>query len=181
VRRPATLPAPLRRALASPGGRCYRHCAGPVRSVTLASDLPGLWIARACPAGVVSVTTYSERTSADPTPRVRAHLRRWAVPASVVRRSDLRLATRHGPELGRSAERRMAAARPPQAIRTVYWRLYPYRGKDGRERRLFLCARRTHAGPVFYVAPTDAEPSCPICLRAGRETTRARARGAGRR
>ena len=166
MRRRGALPAVLRTALASPGGRCYRHCDRPIRTRRLASRLPGTFQVRACPSGVVSVTVYAEWTRRDPTPAVRAQLRRWAVPPSLVRAWDLRIATRHGPELGRAAERFLAAHRPKRGVRVVYWRVYPFRGRDGTERRLFVCARAAHRSPVFFTAaPTDPPPSCPRCAR----------------
>jgi len=164
--RPGRIPRALRPALASPGGKCYRHCDRPIRTRHLASRLPGTWQVRACPSGVVSVTSYAEWTRRDPTRAVHAVLRRWAVPSSLVRAWDLRLATRHGPELGRSAERFLAAARPKRVVRVVYWRVYPSRARDGTERRLFVCFRRRHPGPVFFVAPPTAETwGCPRCAR----------------
>jgi hypothetical protein len=160
------LPPILRDALASPGGTCYRHCERPIRQRRLTSALPGTWLVRACPSGVVSVTVYAERTRRDPSRAVERVLRGWTAPPSVVRRNDLRLATRHGPELGRAAERFLAAARPPRSVRVVYWRVYPSRGRDGKERRLYVCLRRSHDTPVFFVARTSTEgPGCPVCAR----------------
>lgn len=170
MRRGGAIPVALRTALASPGGTCYRHCDRPIRVRRLASRLSGDWLVQACPSGVVSVTTYSEWTRRDPTAAVRRQLLRWTVPASLVRTRDLRLATRHGPELGRAAERSLASIRPPRGVRTVYWRVYPFRARDGTERRLFACLRRTHSGPVFFVAPpTGDSASCPRCS-AGRHS-----------
>lgn len=132
----------------------------------LASRLPGTWEIRACPSGAVSVTVYSEWTRRDPTVAVRRQLERWTTPRPLVRGWDLRLATRHGPELGRAAERALAAVRPARGIRTVYWRVYPFRGKDGVARRLFVCWRRTHRAPVFFVAEASGtNRSCPVCSR----------------
>jgi len=166
VTRPGALPPVLRRALAAPGGRCYRHCDRPTRTRQPASRLSGRWQVRACPSGVVSVTVYAEWTRRDPTPAVLAQLRRWTVPASLVRAWDLRLATRHGPELGRAAERFLTAHPPKRGVRVVYWRVYPFRGRDGKERRLFVCGRTAHRYPVFFAAvSTDPAPKCPVCAR----------------
>ena len=170
--RAGALPSVLRSALASPGGSCYRHCDRPVRTRTIASTLPGLWLVRACPSGVVSVTVYAEWTRRDPTQAVRTTLRRWVLPASRVRTRDLRLATRHGPELGRRAERFLAVHRG-RPLRVVYWRLYPFRARDKTERRLFVCWRRTHRAPVFYVAdPAVKESGCPVCRARDRRSVR---------
>jgi len=158
-------------SLASPGGSCYRHCDRPLRIRRFASRLPGTWQVRACPSGVVSVTVYTEWTRRDPTASARTELKRRTVPPSLVTSWDLRLATRHGPELGRSAERFLARARPRRGVRVVYWRVYPFRGRDGKERRLFVCFRRGHPSPVFYAAAPDSEANrCPVCVRAAKRS-----------
>ncbi len=162
--RPGTLAPVLRSALASRGGKCYRHCDRPIETRGVASPLPGLWQVHACPSGVVSVTSYAERTRRDPTKAVRTVLRAWSVPPRLVRSWDLRLATRHGPELGRAAERFLGSTGPRRGVRVVYWRVYPTRGRDGIERRLFVCFRRRHKTPVFFVAPsTSRAAACPVC------------------
>jgi hypothetical protein len=175
VTRPGAVPRVLASALASPGGSCYRHCDRPVRTRSVRSGLAGRWQVRACPSGVVSVTVYAEWTRRDPTPAVRTTLRRWTVPSVLVRVRDLRLATRHGPELGRSAERFLAVARPRRAVKVVYWRVYPFRGRDGTERRLFVCLAGRHSAPVFFAAPTTAtNRDCPVCAGPGRARGRKR-------
>lgn len=166
--RTGRLPPVLAAALRSPGGTCYRHCDRPIRSRGIRSSLPGLWSVRACPAGVVSLVLYSEWTGRNTVPDVRAELKRRTFPPSLVRAWDLRVATRHGPELGRAAERSLARARRPRGIRVVYWRVYPFRVRDGSERRLYACFRRSHPSPVFFVSdPSRATPGCPACARAG--------------
>jgi len=166
LRRRGALPPTLRAALESRGGKCYRHCDRPVRSRRFSSRLPGTWHVRACPSGIVSVTTYAEWTRRDPTRTARRAFRRWTVPPSLVRLRVLRIATRHGPELGRAAERELAATRPPRGVRVVYWRLYPFRARDGTERRLFACFRRTHPSPVFFASSPAAKTwGCPVCAR----------------
>ncbi len=166
ARRRRALPRALEAALQSTGAKCYRHCDKPLRIRRLRSGLTGIWRVRACPSGVVSVTDYVEWTRRDPTRDVGIQLRRWTVPPTLVRSRDLRLATRHGPELGRAAERLLASARPKRGVRVVYWRVYPFRAKDGTERRLFVCLRRTHPSPVFFVSDPSADSrGCPRCAR----------------
>ncbi|HLN50473.1 MAG: hypothetical protein ACLQD9_08145 [Thermoplasmata archaeon] len=166
ARRGGSLPPTLEAALETTGAKCYRHCDKPLRIRRLRSRLPGFWSVRACPSGVVSVTDYVEWTRRDPTVGVGIQLRRWTFPSTLVRSRDLRLATRHGPELGRAAERLLASARPARGVRVVYWRVYPFRAKNGTERRLFVCFRRTHPSPVFFAsAPSAASWGCPVCAR----------------
>jgi len=176
--RRGAIPRVLAPALAAPVGRCYRHCDQPVRPRRIPSRLPGQWTALACPSGVVSLTRYAEWTARDLVPDVRATLRRWTVPPSLVRRWDLRRATRGGPELGRTAERFLARSDPPRGVQVVYWRVYPFQARDGTPRRLFVCLRPHPAGPAFFAAnPETGTPACPRCgpsvARSGR---RARAR-----
>ncbi|HTT44601.1 MAG TPA: hypothetical protein VMH38_01110 [Thermoplasmata archaeon] len=164
--RRGAVPRPLRTALASPGGSCYRHCDRPIRARAVPSLLPGLLYVRACPLGVVSVTSYAEWTRRNPIASVRRLLRQWSEPPSLVRDRDLRLATRHGPELGHSAERFLSRQRPRRGVRVVYWRVYPFRDRKGAERRLFVCFRRRHPHPVFFAAsPTEVPAPCPACAR----------------
>ena len=165
------IPRAVRAALRPDAPRCYRHCRQPVRGFALPSRLPGFWRVYACPRGAVSLTAYVERTARDPTREVREYLRQRAVPPALVTRHDLRLATRHGPELGRAAERILTRALPPRTLRVVYWRLYPFRGRDGVERRLFVCRRHGAARPVFFVDSTHvSQARCPVCARRKRST-----------
>ena len=131
----------------------------------MASDLPGVIRVYACPGGAVSVTEYSEWSTRDPTKAVEEALRGATVPPSLVRRRDLRPATRHGPELGRAAERFLARGREPRPIHVVYWRLYPFqRGKV--PYHLFACFRHGSRSVRFYVAPTESgSTACPDCAR----------------
>lgn len=163
--RSGAVPTVVRRALRPEDARCYRHCRDRVRARSPRTSFPGVWKVYSCPGGVVSVTSYAERTGRDPTDRVGAYLRRCAVPKALVTSRDLRLATRHGPELGLEAER-VLSRRPPRMVRVVYWRVYPFRGKDGRARRLFVCWRHGSARPRFYSYFGDvARGSCPDCAK----------------
>ena len=174
--RATTLPRVISAALSAPDPKCYRHCDRRAPPRALPGPLPGQWRVYACPSGVVSVASYAEWTNRDPTRRVLSFLRRSAVPSSLVRPTDLRLATRHGPEMGAAAEQRLAARRPHRDVRVVYWRIYPFKAPDGTEHRLFICRRKNHSRPVFYSAPGEpGETACPVCARrrtvAGRRRT----------
>ncbi len=159
-------PPAVRAALKSPGGRCYRHCDQPIRVRRIRSSLPGQWEVRSCPSGVVSVTSYAEWSRRDPMVGVRRTLARWVRPGPLLRSWDLRTATRHGPELGRAAERALERATPRKPVHVVYWRVYPFHVGPGKERRLFVCFRHPRAGPVFFAAsPTTPEWRCPECRR----------------
>lgn len=171
-----SVPPVVRASLRPRTACCYRHCAKPVRGFPLAVPLPGTALIYACPGGVVSVTTYVERTEDDPTRALRAVLQTHCRPPRLVRAFDLRLATRHGPELGRNAERRLARDRPPRPVRVVYWRVYPFRDREGEELRVFVCRRHGDRGPVFYpYAATAVRGECPVC-RAARAACETRAR-----
>ncbi len=167
------VPPVLRRALAPDDPHCYRHCDRPLRARALTARTPGLLLVYACPGGAVSVVTYSEWRNRDPTPTLLAYARTHTLPPRLVRRWDLRTATRHGPELGRGAEAYMGKARPPRPLRAVYWRVYPTRTKDGSVRRLFACARHGRGNVRFFLAPGDAQsPRCPACATGGKKRAR---------
>jgi hypothetical protein len=158
----------LRSALRPRTARCYRHCQRPVRVKSFSTSLPGYWQLCVCPGGAVSVTSYVERSDRDPTKLVWRFLQQQTLPTRLVKRRDLRSASRHGPELGRPAERFLARTGLPRALRVVYWRVYPFRGRDGAERRLFVCQRHGDSRPIFY-ADLTAETSgrCPVCANQG--------------
>lgn len=160
--RPQRLPPIVERALRPKDGHCYRHCSRPLRAHRILLARPGVGWVFACPSGVVSVTRYAEWGDRAPTERVARELRRRCVPPGVVRRRDLRSATRHGPELGRAAERRLAS-RPDLRVRAVYWRVYPF-ARRSVEHRLFACFRHGAGEVVFYPAPSDSTGrDCPRC------------------
>jgi hypothetical protein len=162
--RPGAVPPRLRRALRPASPHCYRHCDRPVRGRSATIRTPGWLCVYACPGGSVSVVTYTEWTNRDPTSTMARFARSHTSPPSLVRAWDLRAARRHGPELGPAAERFLARAHPPRDLRTVYWRLYPFRRKDGSVRRLFACFRHGRGSVRFFVAPGDAQsPPCPRC------------------
>jgi hypothetical protein len=162
--RTGALPPRLRRALAPRTPHCYRHCQRPLRGRTVNGLAPGWLGVYACPGGAVSVVTYSEWTNDDPTARLLPFLRAHTGPPTLVRRRDLRLARRHGPELGAEAERILGRVNPSRAITTVYWRLYPFKRKDGTVFRPFACFRHRRLGVQFFVAPGDSDaPRCPHC------------------
>ncbi len=164
MRHTGVVPPLLRRALAPRTPHCHRHCDRPQRGHNLRALAPGWLCVYACPGGAVSVITYSEWSNADPTARLLPFVRAHTTPATLVRRRDLRLARRHGPELGAEAERYLARVHPPRAVSTVYWRLYPFKKKDGTVFRLFVCFRHGTERVQFFVAPGNImSPPCPKC------------------
>lgn len=158
------LPPVVRKALAPDAPKCYRHCDRAIHPRRFRSALPGLWQVYACPGGAVSVVSYFEISKRDPTPDVGRTLRGLSAPETLVRPHDLRSARRHGPELGRAAERWLALAPPGTEVRGTYWRLYPFEDRRGIARRLFACFRHLRRGVVFFTDVATAErPRCPKC------------------
>lgn len=175
MKRAGAVPPSLRSALRPGEARCYRHCQDRVRARPLSSPLPGYWQVYACPGGVVSVTSYVERTRRDPTSIVLRFLHARAKPSSLAKTWDLRTASRYGPELGHAAERLMARSRPSLPLRVVYWRVYPFRGRTGTDQRLFVCFHHGRSGPVFYANPASAlRGTCPVCTAKGSRRSRPR-------
>jgi hypothetical protein len=158
------VPPLLRAALRPKAPHCYRHCSKLIHGRAVPIAAPGALVVYACPGGAVSVVTYTEWGRADPTPRLQRFLRAHTAPVALVRRWDLRLGSRHGPELGGPAERFLARARPVRPVRTVYWRLYPFKKRDGTAVRPFACFRHGSSRVQFFVAPADAvAPKCARC------------------
>jgi hypothetical protein len=160
VTRTGAVPPLLRQALRPTSPHCYRHCDRPLRGRSVSTPGRGWLCVYACPGGAVSVVTYTVWGGTDPTPALRKFAKAHTVPPSLVRRWDLRLATRHGPELGPAAEKFLSRPGVPHELRTVYWRLYPFKKKDGSVHRLF--AQFGRGTVTFFVGPADREsPRAP--------------------
>jgi hypothetical protein len=160
---PARLPRSVVAAMRSDEARCYRHCpehARP-RAINFAGSRSAGWV-YACPSGVVSLVAAIEGPPFPPLRKWRDAFAARARPRTLVRLRDLRPATRHGPELGRACERKMAGS--DASARAVYWRVYPFR-RSGREHRVFACFRHGPGEARFFASPLGGAdpPLCPDC------------------
>ncbi len=156
-------PPALLHHLQVPGGSCFHHCLAPVRPHPLRVSASERGWVYTCPQGAVSTVVITGGARAPDAARVLRFLRaRTAEPQRVVL-SDLRSATRRGPELGRSAEQFLARHRAAGPIRLLYWRLYP--SKEGhRVFALFGCFRHGVDSVRFFVAESaPRRPACPFC------------------
>ena len=99
-------------------GRIREHRSGGLR----------VWV-HSCPHQSVGLVVFFGGLKKVDVPRVTRYLKHRTYPAGLVRRHDLRTATREGPELGLSSWRYLHAHSPgPRRIHLLYWRVYPSKG-----------------------------------------------------
>lgn len=153
------------RFVLSAAGTCLYHCTKRTRPRPIGSARVSIGWVYACPGGAVSTVTFVGGARRPSPTRIRRYLRDRTERSEHVRLWDLRSATRHGPELGRVAERWVGGLGKQAPIYLLYWRRYPR--KVGR-RYSFLYACFHHgAGEVrFFAAPKSSrQPACPFCRR----------------
>ncbi len=147
-------------------GTCLYHCSGPTLPHPLGkAQRPKAWV-YTCPGGTVSTVAFSGGLRRPSPARVRRFLQSRTERSERVRPQDLRAATRRGPELGRAAERWIAASGTGAAIHLLYWRRYP-RKAGRRYSYLYACFRHGAHEVRFYPAATARKvPECPFCRAA---------------
>jgi hypothetical protein len=143
-------------------GACLYHCTGHTHPHPIDSARGPIGWVYTCPGGTVSTVAFLGESRRPSPARTRRYLQARMEPTERVRPEDLRAATRHGPELGRVAERWAARTQAPP-IHLLYWRRYPR--KTGRRYSYLYACFRHGAGEVrFYPASTSRQASrCPFC------------------
>ena len=116
-------------------GQC-RHCDNPSSLVHLRFDSKGVIGAYVCPSGYVSRVVYF---SVYQDVRPLRDFLYSQVGEEIVRDRDIRLATRHGWELGSDAMAEIGNVSSAGVIKEVYWTVYP-KTEDERKRGIFLCS-----------------------------------------
>lgn len=148
-------------------GSCLYHCKGPTRPHAIATAGGARGWVYTCPAGTVSTVAFLGGARRPSPVRIRTYLQARTAPRERVQARDLRSATRHGPELGRGAERPTSADGVAAPIYLLYWRRYPK--KVGRQYSyLYACFRHGPREVRFYPAPSARRaPPCPFCPASG--------------
>jgi hypothetical protein len=147
----------------APSGKCLYHCSGRTRPRAIGQSPESTGWVYACPGGTVSTVAFLGGTRRPSPARVLRYLQSRTVGSERVRPQDLRAATRHGPELGRAAERWVRGFRGGAPIRLLYWRRYPRR-RGRRYSYLYACFRHGSGEVRFYPAPGERKtPPCPFC------------------
>ena len=139
-------------------GKCYRHCQDPVRFVSLFEEGSSLVGAYVCPVGYVSRIVYFANHPD----------RNWFEKflgdqvSPILRARDIRVATRHGWELGGSAEAEILGISDTGDVKQYYWTFYP---KSDREKTMgaFVCK---NCGNLFTKSFSDESTLCSKCSKA---------------
>ena len=138
--------------------KCYRHCQDPANFVPMKTDRDEVIGAYVCPGRYVSRVVYFSL----------APDREWFEKyleeqvGELVRSRDIRVATRHGWELGGNAETEIKEI-APDGIKQLYWTLYPTSEKE-KTSGAFLCA---NGDRLFVKSFSDDAKLCPDCRRSG--------------
>ena len=146
-------------------GKCFRHCDKPTSMKIISQDTNRVFGVYTCPDGFVSQVVYfSQKPDLD-----------WfkstiesQVGAENFTSNDVRVATRHGWELGGNAlESMQTALGPNQSLIEMYWTRYP-RTDAQKQVTISLCTGdRSRAGCLRLFAHDSGkvEKFCPICRK----------------
>jgi len=147
-------------------GKCYRHCDKTTTIRVVSQDSDQVLGAYVCPSGAVSQVVYFS-----PKPNLTWFKKFLSnqVGTENVQTRDIRLATRHGWELGKGAQEAVESKLGSKGtIREVYWRRYP-KTDEQKEKIVSLCIG-TESKPgclkLFMQGMKSNERLCPAC-RAG--------------
>jgi len=149
-------------------GKCFRHCDKPTSMKVISRDSTHLLAAYVCPDSFVSQVVYFS-----PKPNLSWFNRTISnqVGDENFTTNDVRVATRHGWELGGNAQATLNAELGSNgSITEVYWTRYVR--TDAQKRvAISLCtgdSSRAGCSKLFAHASGKAEKSCPACRQGGK-------------
>jgi hypothetical protein len=144
-------------------GKCYRHCDRPTTIKIVSQDSEQVLGAYICPDGVVSHVVYF---SLKPNLEWFENLLSDQVGRENIEGRDIRLATRHGWELGKGAQEGLIAKLGPGgSVTEVYWRRYP-KGDAQKQMIVSLCignGSKPGCSRLFMQGEKSNEKPCPVC------------------
>jgi hypothetical protein len=146
----------VRKYLVVEGLPCSRHCDKPTHYSALMEDRNKLVGAYICPDNYVNRITYFELNN-DDLNWFKSFLRSELDGGEMIRDKDLRFATRHGWELGGSAESEIQSfSDSSKGVKEHYWTFY---AKDNEEKKMgnFLCET---CGRLFTQSLTSKSKVC---------------------
>jgi hypothetical protein len=144
---------------------CRGHCSRPASFKSLSEEQGKVVGAYLCPEGFVSRVVYFGLT---PDLEWFHRFLSGQLGGEMVQRRDLRVASRHGWELGEGAAEefgRLAREGQRPVVKEVYWTRYPRTDADKR-RGVFLCSdpkRGRGCGRLFVQEVTSKAKLCPQC------------------
>lgn len=140
-------------------GKCYRHCDKPTSMKILSqgpSEVVGAYV---CPDGFVSQVVHF---SVKPNIEAFQELLSDQAGRENVSRRDIRVATRHGWELGSNATKALESnLGAGGTITEAYWRRYPKTDED-KKKVVSLCVSCNH---LYVHGSDDKDRMCPTCKR----------------
>jgi len=145
------------------GAKCYRHCEQPAKFTPIFQSESSLVGAYVCPQGYVSRVVYF---AANPDAEWFKEFLRNPLGEKRVKTQDIRSATRHGWELGGTAEAEISKVAKSGTITQYYWTFYP---KTNEEKSLgtFLCPKEEGGcGRLYTKLNTEDSRLCPNCRNA---------------
>jgi hypothetical protein len=144
-------------------GKCFRHCDKPTTMTTILEDSKRLVGAYTCPDGFVSQVVYF---SLKPNLEWFTGFLSSQVGQGNISREDIRVASRHGWELGGDAEEALQRELKPSAsIKEAYWTRYPKTEKQ-KQQAISLClgeGSRKGCMKLFIHDRLSTERFCPAC------------------
>jgi hypothetical protein len=144
-------------------GKCYRHCDKPTAMTVVSQNSTGLVGAYLCPEGVVSQVVYF---STQPDREWFENSLREQVGQENVNHRDLRVASRHGWELGGDAQEILDSRLGEGAgVTEIYWTRYP-KTEEQKQQAVSLCVGDgSNAGcmKLFMHDRNSVERLCPSC------------------
>ena len=145
--------------LVSKEAKCSRHCTEAATFVPLVEEKGSLIGAYVCPSGYASrVVYFAERADESWFEKILSE----QVGQDRVRSKDIRVATRHGWELGGNAEEEIKEIFPEhKMIKQYYWTSRP---KKDERLGIFLCSEEHEGcGKLFTQDLDHPETLCPNC------------------
>jgi hypothetical protein len=144
-------------------GKCFRHCDKHTQLRVLSKNEDHLVGAYTCPEGAVSQVVYF---SLKPDLTWFQKMLSSQVGVENTASRDIRLATRHGWELGNNAQKEIESKLGPGgAIKEAYWRMYPSTDNQN-EKIVALCiGEDSKAGclNLFMKEKESNEKLCSAC------------------
>ena len=146
-------------------GKCFRHCKAPTSMKLMLREPTRIIGAYACPDGFVSQVVYF---SQNPNIKWFSDTIISQVGADNFTSNDVRLATRHGWELGRNAVETLQAQTPTKpSVSEVYWTRYP-KTEAQKQVAISVCLgddSRPGCLRLFAHGRDKTERFCPTCRR----------------
>jgi len=146
-------------------GKCFRHCGKPTSMKIMSQDSTRVLGAYTCPDGIVSQVVYF---SLKPDLKWFNRTVSRQVGTKNFKTSDVRIATRHGWELGGNAQESLKAKLGSNpSLTEVYWTRYA-RTEAQKRIAISLCmgdGSRPGCLKLFAHQSGKVEKSCPACRR----------------